>query len=860
MSLRSIIGRPVGVLGAWFAVCLSAWSVAWAIDEPAREYLRGLRERRLFSVAESYCLRELDDPELPAADRVELTVELSRTLADHAAWRTGQEQEELWSRAAAIVEEQLQRDANSPRREMLLLQSAVVPAEQAELLAWQTRIAPYDAELQSQAISALQSAARGLGEAEATLSERQRTARMPSAAERAAGALTPADVRLLSQEARLRMASLSVELGRLLPSGIERTAALHAAESRLGPLLRESLPDDFEWEARLLRTQTSRLRGELDQAQSLADAILRDDPPPPVRTRGLAELVRIELARERPDQALERLLAEQEQQRWLSEELRSLNVEALLAARDAAVARSDQPLADDLLAEAERIASQLGGPWGARSQALLTVGREAAQFGTEAALELQAGRAAYQHGDHTAAAEHYAAAIKSVREAGRHQAVPELLYTRASILLEAGEFQQAAADFSAAADDAHAGDRAAQAHLLYAYCLGRLWEERPTQSRREAYAAALETHRQRFTAAPTFVDATWMLAAFEEARQQWTRALELYVVIPTDHARGPAARARVAALYEQILQRLREIGQPPDQWEDLAVAQLTEYLDTMPLPPARLSPLDADVALRLARILLNHRTPDYGSADALLDRVIGSSQAAVREAETNGQTPDPTWPALQHVATQLRIVSLAGQDRLNDALSILDSLPQSDPKVLLGVLNGLSEMSAGIRPERERALGELQLKAAEALDAHRDQLEPPDARLLDHCLAQAYSAVGRPNDAIAVYESLLEGSPRDKRLLRTAAELLTDSGQEQAWETAKTYWRRLEALEQPGSKAWLSARLQVAATCLKLGQTEECRKLLSVTRVLYPELGGPELKAEFDALQAEVDGTSTQRR
>ena len=852
MSHLSVI-RCCVVLGIGIAICLAGVTPVVAIDDPAREYLRGLRERRLFSVAESYCLRELDDPELSAADRVELTVELSRTMADHAAWRSGQEQTELWERALSIVSDELQREPESPRREMLLLQAAAVPAEQAELLAWQTRISPYDAALQSRAVATLQTAVRGLSEVETQLAARQRTARMPSAAERAAGALTPADIRLLSQEARLRMASLSVELGRLLPPGIDRTAALHDAETRLSALLRESLPDQFDWEAQLLRVQNTRLRGELDQAESLADAILRDQPAAPVRTRAVAELVRIELARDRPDLALQRLLAEQEQQRVLPDELRCLNVESLLAARDAALSRDDPMLADDLLAEAARIADESGGPWGARSRALVTVAREGAQYGPEATASLLAGRAAYQNGDREAAARHYAEAAAAVRDAGRLDAAPELLFTRASILLEAGDFEQAAGEFLAVADDPNAAARAAKAHLLHAYCLGKLWEERATQARREAYSAALEAHRQRFAADPTFIDATWMLAAFEEARQQWTRALELYVAIPTDHARGPAARARVAALYEQVLQRLREIGQPPDQWEDLAVAQLTEYLDTMPLPPARLSALDADVALRLARILLNHREPDYSSADALLDRVIGSSQTAAREAEVNGSTADPVWAALQNVATQLRIVSLAGQDRLSDALAILDSLPQSDPKVLLGVLNGLSEMAAGIRPERKRALGELQLKAAETLDAQRDQLDPADARLLDHCLAQAFSAVGRPNDAIAVYEQLLADAPRDKQLLRKAAELLSESSQRTAWETAKTYWRRLEALEQPGSKAWLSARLQVAATCLKLGQTEECRKLLSVTRVLYPELGGPELKAEFDALQAEVD-------
>jgi tetratricopeptide (TPR) repeat protein len=523
--------------------------------------------------------------------------------------------------------------------------------------------------------------------------------------------------------------------------------------------------------------------------------------------------------------------------------------------------RGDQRLADDLLAEAERIVEQLPGPWGTRATALLSMAREGAAYGNDVAAKVLAGRAAFQDGDAAGAVKLYAEAVELARSADRGDVVPELLFTRASILLQAGDFEQAGVDFAAAAEDPLAGARAPQAHLLYAYCLGKLWEERPTQSRREAYAAALNAHRTRFANEPTFLEATWMLAAFEEARQQWTVALELYATIPTDHQRGMAARSRVAALYEQVLDRVREIGQAAESWEDLAVAQLTEYLDTMPLPPSRLAPLEADVALRLARILLNHRTPDYASADALLDRVIGSSQTAAREAEVSGQPADPAWTALYNVATQLRIVSLAGQDRLDEALVILESLPESDPKVLLGVLNGLSEMAVGIRPERQRALGELQLKAAEALRDHRDQLDAESVRLLNDCLAQAYVALDRPNDATAVYEQLLADSPGDRRLLKAVAALLAESIHSMAWEKSKGYWRRLEALEQPGSPEWLAARLEVATISLKLGQREECQKLLSVTRVLYPELGGPELKAKFDALESDLNPAegSTQR-
>jgi hypothetical protein len=62
----------------------------------------------------------------------------------------------------------------------------------------------------------------------------------------------------------------------------------------------------------------------------------------------------------------------------------------------------------------------------------------------------------------------------------------------------------------------------------------------------------------------------------------------------------------------------------------------------------------------------------------------------------------------------------------------------------------------------------------------------------------------------------------------------------------------LEAFDTAGSPAWLRTRLTVARVCLQLGEKTECEKLLKVTRILYPELGGESLKAEYAALEQEL--------
>lgn len=856
-----MLRRKQPTSGLWLAVLTATASLllgplaerSTAADELADQYFRGLRARRLFSVAEAYCLRRLAEPDLLPGERADLTVELSRTFTEHAAFRVGREQEELWQRARDVVTNLLAREPGNIRRDLLQLQAALVPAAQGEFLAWQAELYPHDAAAAQRATAQLEAARDALQTVEARLAESLRKARAPTDAERADGALQPAERLALADEASYRTAAVGLALARLRPAGVERTAALQDADARLSALVKTRSHDERTWNARLLRIELARLRGEWDQAAALVEATQRLEPPAAWRDRLLAERVRIDLARERPDEALARL-AERQRGGGLGDELVTLHVETLLAARDVAQTKGETELARDLWEEAERVAVAAGGAWGARGRARLDAARDADVYGPELSAVMQAARAAYQSGDADAAARHFLQAADLARAGGKAGLASELLLTRGSVLLKAGRLEVAAADFLAASESADDADKSAEAHLLYAYCLGRFWEEQPGPARRDAYAEALAVHRQRFAAHDSVHEAAWMQGALADHEEDWPRAIELYSQVPLDHARGALARARIAALHEQMLDRLRASGQPAGDWEQRAMAQLTAFLDTMPLPPERLSLLEAEVALRLARIILNRPAPDYDDADALLQRIIVSHDIAAREAQRDrAPAIDPSWAAVHAMALQLRIVSLAGQDRLADATQIVEGLTAADPQVLLSVLNGLDEMAAQISPARQRALGELQVRAAERLRTQRGGLDQAAARRLDECLARAYAVTGRPNDALSVYEPLLEQSPRDKRLLRGAAELLGELGSPAQRERAKTYWRRLESLEKTGSVPWLEARYQVAAVTLQLGQSDECRKLIQVTRLLYPELGNEDLRRRFAELELRLN-------
>ncbi|MFH1299664.1 MAG: hypothetical protein ABIK07_01290, partial [Planctomycetota bacterium] len=171
---------------------------------------------------------------------------------------------------------------------------------------------------------------------------------------------------------------------------------------------------------------------------------------------------------------------------------------------------------------------------------------------------------------------------------------------------------------------------------------------------------------------------------------------------------------------------------------------------------------------------------------------------------------------------------------------------------LLSVLNGVSRINLELTPEVRRELGMLQLKSAEKLAARRDELNPQQIQRLDLCLAEAYLAVDQPIRALEFYQGLLKQSPNDASLVKQVALLLERCGTKACLRQATQKWRQLEATEKPGTVPWLDARLHIIQTALDSGDEAEAKKLLGVTKLLYPELGNDDLQNRYREVEARI--------
>lgn len=836
-------------------------------DEATARYCEQLRQRRLFSLAEGYCLSRLEEGELTRGRRTLLTIELSRTFSEHARYTSGREQSELWRRSAEVIGRLVADDPDNPRRPLLEVQRALVSAGKGEHLRWQAELFPYDAELPQRAAAALDDSVSRLRKLEERLAE-DSGRKTPRTSEEADG-LSSYELRALWYHARNRIGWALIERSRLDPAGSpDRIGRLLDAESWLGPLAKVTPDERLTLNSRLLLAEANRLRGDRKRAAEILNSVEAEEPARDLRDRMTAARARLLLDVDRPTDAARLLSEYRTERRRLPGELRFLQIESLTRLWEIAD-RNEKPelaaeLMEQVVAYAERAESEVGGFWGYRCRLLLESAKESERYGGELAAVVRKARLLYAAGQTDKAVDEYSRAFDAAVRAGKRDIAVELGYTRASVRLESKNYREAAALFHELAQQFPSSRQAGSAHLLWAYCLGRLYDEERTRSRRERYTEALVEHRAKFSDSPTAVEATWMLALLEEQRLQVTRALTLYREIPADHPRGPSAQLAVARCYEKILDRLHELGRPVDSWEQEAIARLGEITAGFPEDDEPLRIEQAETCLRFARILLNRKLPDYSRAGQLLDRVESTRKSAPTAASPDdsprvaSRGKKTRWNLLYRAATQLRIVALAGRGSFQEAESLVENLSETNSEAVLSILDGLSELTAHAEPttpgtvSTRRRLGELQLQTALELNRRRAELEPAQQRQLDNCLAQAYLATGQSAKAVEVYETLLARSPKDRRLLKTVAELLTDCGTPQCFRSAKGHWRRLESLEEAGSAEWMNARYHVALCAWSLKEYDECRKLLAVTRLVYPQLGGEELRSRFAALEQQL--------
>ena len=856
-----------GMIGLMMLALIAAASSLRA-DEATARFYEQLRQRQLFSLVESDGLRRLDERSLSNRERGDLVLELSRTYTAHA-WHTGgSEQDDLWHRAARVIIEHLDRTKSASRAELFETQLALIDLSRAEWSLAQTELRAEDRELRQQGRVAIDAALERLTPLEKTLGQQVRQNSTDAAAgsrptsKDSTDKLSLFERRALWMQLRFRLGLARLTQARLATENADRAAALVAADEWLLPLATASSNDRLTGESQLVLAEVARLRGDLDRATKMLTAFeksIADDTSLELRERFVIEHLRGMLAKRQLTEAASWLIEQRQtgvlktgaaNPSAMSAELAYWQIGIELAVWRATVERGDTKLTSELWehvsAEVTRLERNDGGYWAARAQLDWQRERDVRDYGRELASLVRQARSSFSSGQTDVAIPRYDEALAAVRkrppDASTEHLLRELADTRASLLFQAKRFDEAATAFRELAE-APRHERSAATHLLWAFCLGKQFEKESTDDRRAVFLGTLRQLRERYADQPESAEAAWLLGQMHERQQHFLEAIEVFASIPVTHARYDEAWAGIARSHERQVSRLRSESKLTADAESVAIKQLLAAVELrisnlksqISNFKTEISTPQAELLVRLARLLLERQPADYKSADQWLAMVLA-------------QAKDRDW---LRAAEQLRVVSLAGQRRIDEAEKLIGALEESGPEELLTLLDGLAAVAARCDMGTQRLVAELQLRASQSLAESPKKLTDAQRLRLWRARAEAFSATGQPTKAVAVYEQLVEKSPRDAKLLRTAAELCESLSSTTGDQHAKTYWRRLEGVLKAGSPEWLDARWHVIRNCQQLGDKAEADKLLKVTKLLYPDLGGPTLRAKFEELERE---------
>jgi len=813
--------------------CLLLVSCAVAAAEPEEnaESLGVRRRQGSFSEVEQYCRQRLALKEIAPEEQAQLTIELARTLTEHATQLRAGERAPLWQECYDVVNRFVRQHPKHPRRIAVTLEAALAALAQGELERQEAELTD-PAELLDRPRQALRTAIAQLklldqevSRARVSLGQQGST---PS--ERAAlGELDAIEVTIQFQLARaFRNQALCYPAG-----SADRISALQQAVGVLVALGR--LPDEqsLAWTARVEEVTCYRLLGQLDKAESKLAALNVPKTSADARPRALAEQLRLALAQGRIDEAI--LAAERSASDREPPDLVLAKLEVILAAWRRASERHEKRDAagwEKSATEVVRRFDRTYSPYWSRRAENLLAGAIAESPGTENLDVLaRAGDSLYRRGRVDEALEVYDRAARQAAKRSDVAKAFELAFKAATVEHGRKRYAEAAKRYRQLALAARDQPKAAEAHLMAIFDRG---QELATSDPAAVadYANLIEEHLSKWPKSSTAGDAAFRLAAIREHQQAWAQAVTAYQHVASEHARRAAAIEGTASAYRAWLSSGQ---QSADERKKLAVEAVRYFenlvVDPNGMLPARWSAAERAAVLAAAEIWLIFIPNGYGQAEQVLNVALDRDREA----------PAP-WKGSAQV---LLVWSLAGQGRFDKAAPVLNSVAAANPQDLMRLLSALDGLKFAAGDKSRTQLAKLQLQVIGRVQPQRKSLSKPESGTLDRLHAMALADSGALDDAVAMLERLAREDVDNIALEENLASVLLRTGEPKNTKRALENWTEVERRSLPGSARWFRATLGRAQAQLALGNKSQARATIKLAEQRHPDLGGPTLRKQF---------------
>ncbi|MEN1679344.1 MAG: hypothetical protein AAGJ46_07095 [Planctomycetota bacterium] len=812
-------------LAAALAVMTCVATHAVAVDTA---FVDALRRRGLDRLAEIETRRQLATTNLDPRAIAEWTVVLSRIEVDRAIAAPTRDRAEHWRAADERLAppSSLTEDGS---RLLLAVQSALNAATRGEVEQLETAAGR---------ASDPRAAARALGAADRKLesvAEQMLEQRNVAEADpRDRGPFTPAELESLASRLSLRRAETLWRLARCFePKTADRDDALLRGVRLARDLTRRDLPDELAWPSRLTLAglQLEMGRG----ADALATLVAAGPPPAAWRAEATAARWRTHAVLGQSALAARALasLSDRSPAGALA-----LLEDATARWRSAAGAKR-LPLADDVRRRLARGSAVHGPLWRLEAEAAARdvllegaaklAGSSAAEAAPPISDESLAGLIAnaeylYRAGRRAQAIDAYDRAAAAAFRTGARGRSFELQLAAAAISQAGKQWSEAARRFRRAALANVTHPSAAGAHraavVSGSQALRADGAGSDTAKAWSDHFDLLEEHLRTWPDAESAEEVRWWRLQAHAARERWQEVLEGSRVFDAVDARRAESIALRGRAWSGLLKASLPESPARRQMLDKAVSDFqAEVLDEDSGWPGRWSPAQRRAALAAAELKLQFAADRAAAAYA--ERMLQAATAGKPAAEESWRRD----AAPLHAAAHVRLGDLAKAEAV-----LGDRLPTTKlgAKLLLDEL--LKRVIAG-QADAQPA-GRVTLRVLNGVEGDSNAAWRLAYR------SAALDATGQAGEALAAARRFAEESPNSAEASVRLATLLADQPGEASKREALNLWRTIESRSPGGSSRWFAARLARLRLMSALGQRAEAIKLLQLTKVLYPKLGG----------------------
>ena len=799
-----------------FVVCSSLSVVGACAETQDEEFVQGLHRRRLFLLAERYCLQQLESPSLAVDQRGRLVEQLihgytlqALNLPPHqraAAWKKG----EVW--AARFAE----MHSGHPRVFLVRMQALLMALERATLTRQEVEVGVAGQLSLADVQGLVRVVVNGLDKLVIDL---KREIPRRDASRSDLQVLGSGELLSLQNHALYRLGRAYRERALCYrPGEADRDAALTQALEQLKlPLKVVSPEDSLYWMIQLEQVVCYRLRGSLKSAAELVRQIEKSQPPDKVRQQLYVETGRLYLSSGRAAAGwewLERVAKEVTR----NPDLDQVRIEVCVALWRTAIASNNKRETlkwRELSVELARVIERRHGPYWSHRASLLLVdtANRAGSTGSVDVLELAA-RNLWRSGRHDEAVKAYDKAAQMAVQSKATEVAFRLSFTAALIEAKRKKYPVVISRYRELAVGMPGHPKAHDAHyraVMVAYELAR-----GEAARRASVEQLVDEHLLNWPRSSTADSVRLLKARLCEARQAWDEALRVYQALAFTQADAVISAAkcwqhRLAATQKNSAAQFAMVDAAWSYFSSLVV-------DDQGRLPREWSAIARQAVVEAVRIRLRYfRDDDWATVQKWLSGALAGSPS-----------PPVAWrtsaAALNVVVVAVRPVQGLPAEKL------LQGTRDCSRTDALEMIGHIDRVMLSVDRRFQPALARLQIAALTQFENYWGGLDSPGRKQVSQIQARAMARSGQRTRAIKLYETLVQMHPRDGRLLEEYAQLLLDGTNRESWQQALGQWRVVKQKSRVGSDRRLRATYALAMAHYKLGDKQRAAQMIRITQ------------------------------